>query len=351
MIFTTKPLKFAFIVMSAVDYPEGMRRGKFHEYGDVFLLTWKAPYRAPTNGVVKDSVYHNGSWAESRNFIFQYIISNYGNQYDYYIFMDDDISLEYNAPNRFTHSLYFSRIGKRSSDTPLSIFLRFLRHYQPAMACAVNHDYRSWRGLREHVTAIFKFQKGSLTRIFREFRKSWKHVSAILRLDHGFSAFHKDAICNLFPYTTVFDNESWYYASYTMTRIATVIYSKHVLQFNPVQHVNGSAPIRYTQQDLLQSTATQRLIINKEYETYAQRLQNWNAPYDYIFSQIKDEHKYLIANDDKLSLYPNIKTVSRKNIDYKTSRPELYLHSGDLIDRRNAYYAHFPADYRATHIN
>ena len=326
MIFTTKPLKFAFIVMGAVDYPEGMRRGKFHEHGDVFLLTWKAPYRAPTNGVVKDSVYHTSSWAEGRNFIFQYIISNYGNQYDYYIFMDDDISLERNRPKRRRHSLYFSRIGKRSSDTPLSIFLRFLRHYQPAMAGAVMHDHRYDRKFRAHVTAI-------------------------LNIDHGFSAFHKDAICNLFPYTTVFDNESWFYSAHIMNHLATVIYSKHVLQFNPVQHVNGSAPMHYVQSNLLQSTTAQRLITNKEYETYAQRLQNWNAPYDYIFSQIKDEYKYLIANDDKISLYPNIKTVSRKNIDYKTSRPEPYLHSGDLIDRRNAYYAHFPADYRATHIN
>ena len=351
MIFTTKPLKFAFIVMSAVDYPEGMRRGKFHEYGDVFLLTWKEPYRAPTNGVVKDSVYHTGSWSEGRNFIFQYIISNYGNQYDYYIFMDDDISLEYNYPRRFAHSLYFSRIGKRSSDTPLSIFFRFLRHYQPAMACAVNCDDSSWRGLREHVTAIFKFQKGALARIFREFRESWKHVTAILNIDHGFVAFHKDAICNLFPYTTVFDNESWYYSAYIMNHLATVIYSKHVLQFYPVQHVNESASTHYTQQDLLQWTATQRFAINKGYETYSQRLCNWDVPYDYTFSQIKDEYKYLIANDDKLSLYLNIKTVSRKNIDYKTSRPEPYLHSGDFIDRRNAYYAHFPADYRATHIN
>ena len=323
MIFTTKPLKFAFIVMSANDYPEGMRRGKFHEYGDVFLLTWKAPYRAPTNGVVKDSVYHTGSWAEGRNFIFQHIISNYGNQYDYYIFMDDDTSLERNRPKRRRHSLYFSRIGKRSSDTPLSIFLRFLRHYQPAMAGAVIHDRRYKRKFRAHVTAI-------------------------LNIDHGFSAFHKDAICNLFPYTTVFDNESWFYSAHIMNHLATVIYSKHVLQFNPVRHVNGSRPMYYAQSDSPQPTATQRLIINKEHETYAQRLQNWNAPYDYTFSQIKDEYKYLIANDDKHSMYPNIKTVSRKNIAYKTSRAELYLHSGDLIDRRNTYYANFPADYRAT---
>ena len=349
MIFTTKPLKFAFIVMSAVDYPEGMRRGKFHEYGDVFLLTWKAPYRAPTNGVVKDSVYHTGSWSKGRNFIFQYIISNYGNQYDYYIFMDDDISLEHNQPKRFAHSLYFSRIGKRSSDTPLSIFLRFLHHYQPAMAGAMMYDYSSWRGLREHVTAIFKFQKGALARIFREFRESWKHVIAILKFDHGFSAFHKDAICNLFPYTTVFDNESWYYSAHIMNHIATVIYSKHVLQFYPVSHINLNALAHYNRVKLLQLTPAQS--INKGYETYSQRLCNWDVPYDYTFSQIKGEYKYLIANDDKHSLYPNIKTVSRKNIDYKTSRAELYLHSGDLIDRRNAYYAHFPADYQETHIN
>ena len=220
------------------------------------------------------------------------------------------------------------------------------------MAGAVIHDYSSWRGLREHVTAIFKFQKGALARIFREFRESWKHVTAILNIDHGFVAFHKDAICNLFPYTTVFDNESWYYSAYIMNHLATVIYSKHVLQFNPVRHMNGSLSIRYSEPaDLLQLTATQRLTINKGYETYSQRLYNWDVPYDYTFSQIKDEYKYLIANGDKSSLYPNIKTVSRKNIDYKTSRAECYLHSGNLIDRRNAYYAHFPADYRATHIN
>ena len=196
---------------------------------DRIVLNW----REPSPG--KDTIFAPGSsWNEGRNRLLweaQKRARATGDDYLYYIFMDDDCIVQ-------EDTALACKLGVSLTGNPFRTFERFLLDWEPAVGYT---------------------------------RYDWQHVEPgqALNLGHNFdglfNAFHRETLSFLLPYYTGFDSESWLYSQHIVNHMASLIYHPYRIQYN-----------------LVTTTNTRR-------KGYAQRKKYWDIPTTFLAAALKPE--------------------------------------------------------------
>jgi hypothetical protein len=136
---------------------------------DLYVLTFKKPLRYPKG--ITSIYYPKSSWNTGRNKLYEVASQK---DYDYYVFLDDDVVLDVHAKNWH----------------PFRYLEACLNYYSPA-AMAGNYDN------------ISKIQKGKGL----EFHTLKYHDACV-------SALHKDVAKKVLPYPTQWDKICWWKSQY-----------------------------------------------------------------------------------------------------------------------------------------
>jgi hypothetical protein len=170
---------------------------------DRIVLNWQAP--APEGGTLFAP---GSSWNEGRNRLLEEALQHAratGNDYLYYIFLDDDCRVAEDAA-------LARRLGLPLTGNPFRTFERFLLEWQPAVGYT---------------------------------RYAWQHTekNQAVNLGHNFdglfNAFHRETLSFLLPYYTGFDSESWLYSQHILNHMASLLYHPYRIQYNPVATRNA----------------------------------------------------------------------------------------------------------------
>ena len=192
--------KFIYLIQSAAGMPYPELEGPS---GDIILLTWRQP--ADRDGAV---FLPGSSWSEGRNRLLWEARrrgQRTGNDYLYYIFMDDDCRVREDVERA-------RRLGLPLTGNPFRTFERFLLEWEPAVGYT---------------------------------RYAWQHCEKdqAVNLGHNFdalfNAFHRETLDLLLPYYTGFDSESWLYAQHLLNHLASLFYHPHRIQCNLVETANA----------------------------------------------------------------------------------------------------------------
>lgn len=187
--------KYIYLVQTEYDLPEAYKYLN-KQNSDLIYLTWR-------EGLENVPFYPDSTWAEGRNCLLD-MAKERREDYQYYIFIDDDLSL---------------------TNENIDQFEMLLERYRPAIATPRLWNYNeNCENLSEQAHSVYAF-------------------------DAAMNAYHHTVVYDdiLFPYITEFDNESWWYSQLILIHKAHVFYDRYVLQFNDV-HLTNKTHNSYPQQ-------------------------------------------------------------------------------------------------------
>ena len=153
---------------------------------DVIVLGYKEKCEDTSLPHVRYIFRQSTTWTTGRNLLYEYSKAK-NSFYLYYIFMDDDTTLQ---------------VADKSDKNPWRMFEDSLRTIQPPIAV---------------VDPLINFNKTSQPKGCEP-----QHVTKLVQVfwfDAMFNAFHNQVIHHILPYPTKFDRRSWYYSQmYTIIR-------------------------------------------------------------------------------------------------------------------------------------
>ena len=170
---------------------------------DVMLLTWRHPAAREDAVFLPDS-----SWNEGRNRLLweaRQRVRHTGNDYRYYIFLDEDCRVSEDAD-------LAQRLNLPLTGNPFRTFELFLREWEPA----IGYTRYDWQ----------HFERGRAVNLGHNF-------------DALFTAFHHETLDLLLPYYTGFDSESWLYSQHIVNHLASLFYHPYRIQCNLVKTMNA----------------------------------------------------------------------------------------------------------------
>jgi hypothetical protein len=169
-------VKFVYLIQSEGDISDEMK-----SLNDVFLLSWKTP--------INDAIFYpNSTWTEGRNKLYEEVKNL---DYDYFIFIDDDIIV-----------------------SDFKKFEVLLEKYKPVIGLPL---FTNW---------------------VRFNNKSEGDISTMYSFDACCNAIRKDAFDVLLPYDDREDSESWFYSQLYFVHKARIIYPAQIAHFNDVHMKN-----------------------------------------------------------------------------------------------------------------
>lgn len=174
--------KFLYLVQTASALPEKYKILN-NKDADLLYITWKDR----VNGV---TFLPNSTWTEGRNRLLQ-LARETETKYEYYIFMDDDLTITRQSIKKFQN---------------------LLKRYTPAIGTP-----RMWGHNKDCENIALE-------------------AHSIYAFDAAMNAFHKSVFWDnlIFPYTEKFDKESWWNSQLILLHLAHVHYYPDIVQFNDV---------------------------------------------------------------------------------------------------------------------
>lgn len=270
-------MKICFLIQTPSHFPEIYKQYNLHYYGDVYLLTFKQECKKYSEYYKYCHFYPNSRWSDGRNFLIGQSMKT--DNYDYTIMMDDDLHI---------------RNEIDSDKTSFELLINFLKEYEPAVCVA---KYLS--GIQYHSNDKCN-TLGSIK-------------------DHCFICYHRDAISQLTPYFTKFDNMSWYYNAHIGSILASLLYQNYNLQYNEISVYNTTM-----------STGTTTL---KKTKTA------WKVPFRYLKENLKKEYHHLLDQIGMWKIEPVDFIVKKKDIDYAKIRlTDFFNPDCKLVKNNNAYW-------------
>lgn len=182
MFFNFSRKKFLYLIQTPGILPKEYNVLNNKE-SDILYITWKEQ----VNGI---PFAPNSTWTEGRNSLLE-IARSLEKKYEYYIFLDDDLTLS------FQNIIEFQKL---------------LKKYKPAIGTPRMWDYnKQCENLNFEAHTVYAF-------------------------DAAMNAFHNSVFFEnaIFPYTEKFDDESWWYSQLIMLHLAHINYSSYILQFNNI---------------------------------------------------------------------------------------------------------------------
>jgi hypothetical protein len=204
------------------------------------------------------------SWNEARNRLLWEALEQArtsGNDYLYYIFLDDDCILC--EDQKLAGELDIPLTGN-----PFRTFERFLLEWEPAVGYTRND--------RQH------YEKGQA-------------VNLRYGIDDLFSAYHRETLSFLLPYYTGFDSESWLYSQHIINHMASLLYHSHRIQYN-----------------LVITTNTRR-------KDYGPRKKYWNIPTTFLATALKPKLRQVSNTQAPNGQLPVLDHPRKKNCSYSLS--------------------------------
>ena len=157
---------------------------------DVVVLSYKQQCKEIKQPEHVEYLFNSSaSWNVGRNLLLE-VAKKRGRKYLYYIFMDDDITL---------------KVKGTRPQNPWRYFENFVRELEPALA-AIGLT-QSW---------ICNFNSMYNTRKKRGCSLNFTNVDSIPTpfFDPAINAFHHEAVGHILPYTTRYDNISWWWSGW-----------------------------------------------------------------------------------------------------------------------------------------
>lgn len=148
---------------------------------------------------------HKSTWNSGRNVLLKNAICR-DVDYEYYIFMDDDIGFNIHTPQTTTTSAFRE-------------FEYFLNTYNPAVGCVRGNWHNHHR---------------------RELDVCSPHC-----YDACFNAIHKNLLKIFMPYVEKYDNYSWWWSQEIVCAVSSVIAPNQCMQYNLMEyanHISGPYP-------------------------------------------------------------------------------------------------------------
>ena len=172
---------------------------------DVLVLSFKQDCNNKPSAHVEYIFATHLSWNEGRNLLFE-MAKKRSKKYLYYIFMDDDV--------QFTTQLNMN---------PWRAFEEFLLNIEPAVAVVddtkrLNIAYKSRKELGCD-------------------EDDPDYVNAP-QFDSAFNAFHYQAVNHILPYTTKFDNVSWWFSGWYAKVRCDVMFPGQTVMLTKISRVN-----------------------------------------------------------------------------------------------------------------
>ena len=160
------------------------------------------------------------TWTTGRNLLYR-AAKDRGINYFYYIFLDEDIYLTYDAD--------FGSLAKNQSISPLRAFEQFLLDYEPAVGMG---NYYFHHTARE----IMNFIKNSCQNNAYSNHSSFTSPLYLSMgyFDACFNAYHRDALDDLLPYDTVRDALDWWTSHSIVVMKIELKFRGHAVMYTPV---------------------------------------------------------------------------------------------------------------------
>ena len=233
---------------------------------DRIVLNWQTP---DPRG---EALYLPGSsWNEGRNRLLweaRERVRATGNDYLYYIFMDDDCVVREDAA--LARQLDIPLTGN-----PFRTFERFLLEWEPALGYT-RYDWQH-------------YQKGCAVNLGHN-------------IDGLFSAFHRESLSFLLPYYTGFDSESWLYSQHLINHMASLLHHPHRIQCNLVTTTNARR------------------------RGYFQRKKYWSIPTTFLAAALRDALRPALNTETPNSPAPAPGKPRKKDRSYRITPSELARH-------------------------
>ena len=183
---------------------------------DVIALSFKEQCESSLLPHIQYVHRKNASWTKGRNLLLEHA-KDKGNNYQYYIFIDDDIRLTFNelAPLKMNVS------------SPLRVFEKFLKEYEPVVGVT---DYEKHHGAK---TMIAKRKQ-----LCKDSGLDKPIYIPTVHFDASFNAFHYKSLDYLLPYTTKYDDKCWWHAQRNLIAKVEVIFRGQAVMLTPVRSLN-----------------------------------------------------------------------------------------------------------------
>ena len=157
-------------------------------------------------------LFRESTWTSGRNILY-FVARERKPGYHYYIFLDDDVDLEFN--------LYAPHEMKLL--TPFRAFEKWLLDYEPAVGALDN--LRREKALLERRRTLCDINETSA-------------VVPIVWMDAMFNAFHYKAIEHILPYPTQYDKISWWISQFHVICSAGLLFRGQALLCVPLTVLN-----------------------------------------------------------------------------------------------------------------
>jgi hypothetical protein len=281
-----KPFIYLIQSASGIPYPEIP-----HESCDRIVLHWQDP--SPGD----DVIFAPGvSWNEGRNRLLWEALQHSkatGNDYLYYIFMDDDCILR--EDTALARQLDIPLTGN-----PFRTFERFLLEWEPA----VGYTRYDW----QHC------EKGQAVNLGHN-------------IDALFNAFHRETLSFLLPYYTGFDSESWLYSQHIINHMTSLLYHPYRIQYNLVTTANARR------------------------KGYAQRKKYWNIPTTFLADALKPDLRKALNTTSPNTPIPAPGQPRKKDRSYRLSPSwiDRHWHADHPLVKHRRLEATAPRPARSRH--
>ncbi len=171
------------------------------------------------------------TWTQGRNLLYKYVRDN-NLQYDYYVFMDEDVV--FHKPYKYAllnqvHSDIIGKMemGRRTKITPL------ITQRQAAGFKCLESVF-----IERYPIVVMRFG------FWRDWQRSlcW-NLQSVYDFDACLSAFSNEVFFadTILPYIEDYDADSWWISQYILNKKAEYYYPKQVIQNNQVTIINSQA--------------------------------------------------------------------------------------------------------------
>ena len=271
-----KPEKdFIYLVQTRACLPEQLQ--SFDQLGDgtnldVIVLEWESK----CNQTSEHIAYHfdnTSTWSSGRNRLYHLALLR-RRRYLYYIFLDDDLEFTFTKD-----VLSRGALRRRLGESPLRLFERFLRFYEPAVGltnfCSRCGKMLSNGSYVAHLCCSTRTAAGMLPAL----------LPATISFDAAFNAFHASVAPHLLPYKLKYEGQSWWESQKYIILASDVLFRGQVMRYNGVT------------------------VVNKNHGDYPQQqLDNWKDILDQIRDQVPVEYREqrLFFQDPIVDMVPKV---------------------------------------------
>ena len=210
------PSRFLYLVQTESCLPDHLDSVKAIGYAsacqcDVLVLSFKQICSVTPPPHVAYLFNSSTSWTTGRNLLFE-VARKRGEKYLYYIFMDDDIVLEFKT--------------KPNNHNPWREFENFLKRIEPAVGAADIYT-------KERLRLVYNARKKQGCSV-----KEKTDYLPTVRFDAAFNAFHYQAVEYILPYSHKSDAISWWLSQLYTEVKCEIVFRGHTVLHTEVRAIN-----------------------------------------------------------------------------------------------------------------